>query len=83
MQPVNMLQAKTHLSRLVEAIENGEESEVVIARNGRPVARLVPVTVNTPIERRLGAARGAFQVPVDIDAHNNEVAHIFLSGDRA
>ena len=37
---VNMLEAKTHLSRLVEAIETGAASEVVIARNGRPVARL-------------------------------------------
>lgn len=83
MQPVNMLQAKTHLSRLVEAIENGEEREVVIARNGRPVARLVPVTANAPVERRLGVARGVFQVPDNIDAHNDEVARIFLSGDRA
>jgi antitoxin (DNA-binding transcriptional repressor) of toxin-antitoxin stability system len=38
---VNMLEAKTHLSRLVEAIETGAATEVVIARNGRPVARLV------------------------------------------
>jgi prevent-host-death family protein len=36
-----MLEAKTHLSRLVEAIETGAEAEVVIARNGRPVARLI------------------------------------------
>ena len=37
---VNMHAAKTHLSRLVERAEQGEET--VIARNGRPVARLVP-----------------------------------------
>lgn len=37
---VNMLEAKTHLSRLVEAIETGAATEVVIARNGRPVALL-------------------------------------------
>ena len=35
MQAVNMLQAKTSLSRLVEAIEQGQEREIVIARNGR------------------------------------------------
>jgi prevent-host-death family protein len=35
-----MLEAKTHLSRLVEEIETGGEATVVIARNGRPVARL-------------------------------------------
>ena len=43
MHTVNMLQAKTSLSRLVEAIELGQEHEIVIARNGRPVARLVPM----------------------------------------
>lgn len=83
MQPVNMLDAKTHLSRLVESIESGQEREIVIARNGRPVARLVPVTTDAPVERRLGAARGAFQVPDDIDAHNDEVASLFQSGRRA
>jgi antitoxin (DNA-binding transcriptional repressor) of toxin-antitoxin stability system len=37
----NMLYAKTHLSRLVEAVETGDEKEVVIARNVRPIAKLV------------------------------------------
>jgi antitoxin (DNA-binding transcriptional repressor) of toxin-antitoxin stability system len=39
MQTVNMLQAKSSLSRLVEAIEQGEEREIVITRNGRPAAQ--------------------------------------------
>jgi hypothetical protein len=38
MRSVNMLQAKSTLSRLVEAIELGREAEIVIARNGRPAA---------------------------------------------
>ncbi|MFN9932531.1 MAG: type II toxin-antitoxin system Phd/YefM family antitoxin [Cyanobacteriota bacterium] len=54
-----MLQAKTHLSRLVEAIESGEQSEVVIARNGRPVARLTSLRPASP-QRRLGVANGCF-----------------------
>lgn len=37
---VNVHEAKTHLSRLLEAVEQGED--VVIARSGKPVARLVP-----------------------------------------
>ena len=41
MTVVNVHQAKTHLSRLLAQVENGEE--VVIARNGKPAARLVPV----------------------------------------
>jgi antitoxin (DNA-binding transcriptional repressor) of toxin-antitoxin stability system len=38
-----MLQAKSSLSRLVESIEQGQEREIVIARNGRPAAKLVPM----------------------------------------
>jgi len=40
MESVNIHEAKTHLSRLVERVEAGEE--VIIARAGRPVARLIP-----------------------------------------
>ena len=79
MQIVNMLQAKSTLSRLVEAIEQGEEREIVIARNGRPAAKLVPIS-GVPVERRIGVAKGLFEVPDDIDAHNAEVARQFLGG---
>lgn len=76
MRSVNMLQAKTTLSRLVEAIELGEEREIVIARNGRPVARLVPVATQQA-GPRLGVAKGLFEVPEDIDAHNAGLAQNF------
>lgn len=79
MPAINMLQAKTNLSRLVEAIEQGVEREIVIARNGHPAAKLVPVSV-IPTESRIGAAKGLFEVPDDIDAHNAEVAGLFLGG---
>lgn len=79
MQTVNMLQAKTSLSRLVEAIEQGREREIVIARNGRPAARLVPIGP-AAAGPRIGVARGRFTVPEDIDAHNDEVARLFLGG---
>lgn len=77
MKAVNMLEAKTHLSHLVEAIEQRQEREIIIARNGRPVARLVPV-LESPVEQRIGVARGLFEVPDDIDAHNEELAGPFL-----
>ena len=38
-----MLDAKTNLSRLVEALESGAEQKIIIARNGKPAARLVPI----------------------------------------
>ena len=80
MRSVNMLQAKSSLSRLVEAIEQGEEREIVIARNGRPVARLVPVNMYPP-GKRIGVAKGLFDVPDNIDAHNDDVARLFM-GER-
>lgn len=77
MPSVNMLQAKSSLSRLVEAIEQGEESEIIIARNGRPAARLVPLDAAPP-GKRIGVAKGKFEVPDSIDTHNDEVARLFL-----
>ncbi len=77
MHAVNMLQAKSSLSRLVDAIEQGEEREIIIARNGRPAAKLVPMEILAP-GQRIGVAKGAFQVPGSIDTHNEEVAEMFL-----
>jgi antitoxin (DNA-binding transcriptional repressor) of toxin-antitoxin stability system len=82
MQAVNMLQAKTSLSRLVEAIEQGQEREIVIARNGRPAAKLVPMD-SAPAGKRIGVAKGLFEVPDTIDAHNDEVAQLFMGGVSA
>lgn len=77
MSSVNMLQAKSSLSRLVEAIEQGKEREIVIARNGRPAAKLVPI--DTPqAGKRIGVAKGKFKVPDDIDLHNEAIANLFL-----
>ena len=77
MQTVNMLQAKSSLSRLVEAIEQGQEREIVIARNGRPAAKLVPIDT-APSGKRISVAKGLFVVPDSIDAHNDEVAQLFM-----
>lgn len=79
MRSVNMLQAKSSLSRLVEEVENGKLREVIIARNGRPAARLVPIEA-APAAKRIGIARGKIKVPDDIDKHNAEVARLFLGG---
>ena len=77
MHAVNMLQAKSNLSRLVEAIEQGAEREIIIARNGRPAAKLVPIETRAA-SQRLGVPKGAFEMPDSIDDHNDEVARLFL-----
>ena len=55
MKHVNIHDAKTRLSRLVAAVEAGEE--VVIARAGKPVARLVPYA-DAPVKRQFGSMKG-------------------------
>lgn len=80
MQTVNMVQAKSTLFRLVEAIENGSEEEVVIARNGRPAARLVPME-DIVSGHRIGVARGRFVAPANIDASNVQIAALFAGQD--
>lgn len=65
MRTVNMHEAKTHLSRLVEDASEGEE--IVIAKAGKPVARLVPVRPMRK-RRKLGWLKGKLEVPEDFDA---------------
>ncbi len=61
---VNIHEAKTHLSRLLARVVEGEE--IVIAKSGRPVARLVAVERRSQ-RRVLGQDRGLFEVPEDFD----------------
>ena len=55
MNAVNMLEAKSSLSRLVDAVESGAQQEIVIARNGRPAAKLVAIS-SRPAAVRIGIA---------------------------
>lgn len=65
MTEISVYQAKTQLSKLLDLAASGEE--IVITRNGRPVARLVPAQRRrTP--RKLGTLRGKIQVADDFDA---------------
>ena len=64
MKEVNVHEAKTHFSRLLRRVAAGEE--IVIARAGEPVAKLVPV--EHPPRRIFGIDEGRFQVPDDFDA---------------
>ena len=59
MTKINIHDAKTRLSRLVEEVETGEE--IVIARAGKPVARLVPIKAKG-IPRRKGLLKGEIKI---------------------
>jgi len=76
---INIHDAKTNLSKLVEQIETGSRSEVVIARAGKPVARLVPIAKPAI---KLGVAEGAFDIPDDIDRLNPLIEEMFTPADR-
>ena len=71
-----MLEAKSSLSKLVELVESGQQSEIVIARNGRPAARLVPLS-SAAGGQRLGVAKGRFKLPDSIDGSNADIAALF------
>jgi prevent-host-death family protein len=67
MPQINIHAAKTQLSRLIDAAAAGQD--IVIARAGKPVARLVPFTTPPKTERRrLGILAGQLKVPADFDA---------------
>ena len=78
MKTVNMHQAKTHLSRLVEEAAAGEE--IVIARAGKPLVRLVAVA-GTAKPRRLGALAGKVVEHDDAFAPDPEIDATFYGGE--
>jgi len=76
---VNMVDAEANLSKLVDALERGVETEIVIARDGKPAARIVPIAQPLrPIkQKRLGLAEHKF-APFDLDPKlDAEIAEMF------
>jgi antitoxin (DNA-binding transcriptional repressor) of toxin-antitoxin stability system len=73
---VNVHEAKTHLSRLIEALVSGREKEITIARNGVPA---VTMTAAQP-ERKprvLGLGKGKYTLVEDFDRDNDVIAKMF------
>ena len=79
MQTVNIHHAKTHFSRLVDAAAKGEE--IVIARAGRPVARLVGLKPTEQKSRTLGCLAHLGDVPDDFDAPLPPEVRALFHGD--
>ncbi len=82
MQIVNIHEAKTHLSRFVDQVENGES--ITIARAGKPVAKLVPLDAPKK-PRQLGLGQQSCPLPADFfatfDALNaEEIQTMFETG---
>jgi prevent-host-death family protein len=78
MRTVNIHAAKTHLSRLVEEAAAGEE--IIIAKSGKPVARLCPLA-EPPRRRQLGILNGKIVVPDNFDElYEEEIRAMFEDG---
>lgn len=73
-KPINVYDAKTNLSRLIDRAARGEE--IVIARNGRPVAKLVAFTRNRSA-RRLGIFKDGIRIAPDFDELPDELRELF------
>ena len=73
---VNILEAKTNLSNLVKLVETRKEEQIIIARYGKPVVKMVIYNEN-PVSKRIGVAKGKLKSPDDLDKHNDEIAKLF------
>ena len=76
---VNVFEAKTDLSKLIRLVESGRQASITVARNGKPVAKIVPYE-NKPTSKRIGIAKGKFVVPDNFDVNNEEIAAMLLEG---
>lgn len=84
MQTINMHQAKTHLSRLVEKAAKGES--FIIAKAGKPMVKVVPIdgADEKPGKRRIGFMKGEIVVPDDFDTMmQDEIEQMFYGENDA
>ncbi len=79
MKIVNIHEAKTHLSRLVEKVRSGEP--FIIAKAGRPIAKVVALDAPDPSEtKRLGFMAGQIETPDDFDQVGADVIEALFNG---
>jgi len=79
MRTVNIHEAKTQLSRLVDAAAKGEP--FIIAKAGKPLVKVVPIDAPAA-PKLLGFMRGAFTVPDDFDTMGQEEIEAMFNGDE-
>lgn len=74
---MNVLEAKTNFSKIIAMLENRDEKEVIVAKAGKPVVKIVLWNEVEDVSKRIGIAQGKFKVPDDIDECNDEIARMF------
>ncbi|MDO5424023.1 MAG: hypothetical protein Q4F41_09885 [Eubacteriales bacterium] len=73
---VNMLEAKSDLSKLVKLLETKQEEVIYLARNGTAVVQMTLIP-KKPANKRIGVAEGKFKVPDDFDKWDKEIEDMF------
>ena len=76
---VNVLEAKTGFSKLIRLLESGKEEAITVARNGKPVVKIILVD-QPAASKRIGIAEGRFRAPDDFDAAAEEAAAMLMEG---
>lgn len=76
---VNILEAKTEFSKLIQMLETGKEDYIIISRDGKPVVKMTAYN-DVPASKRIGAAKGKFNSPDDLDQYNDEIGLLFGDG---
>ena len=79
MMQVNILEAKTDLSKLIRLLESRREDYITVARNGKPVVKITLIN-EVPVSKRIGAAKGKFTVHGDFDEDNEEITELLSGG---
>ncbi len=81
MESVNIHEAKTHFSKLLEKLSSGEANEIIIAKAGKPVAKLVPYQA-TPAKRQLGllANQGDYWESPDCWEPDHDLIDLMING---
>lgn len=81
METVNIHQAKTHLSRLIEKAAKGES--FIIAKAGKPMVKVTAIEHDAPVDtsRRFGFMKGEIQVPDDFDTMGQAEIEAMFYGD--
>jgi prevent-host-death family protein len=75
MKTVNITEAKAQLSKIVNDAARGKTT--IIARNGRPVAQIVPFDKSKPEKIKFGTLKGKIEIPEDFDAPDEEIIEMF------
>ncbi len=78
---VNVLEAKTNFSKLLMLLETKQESEIIICKNNRPVAKITPMP-GFDINKALGIAKGKWTIPDDFDDEDPVINEMFYGSAK-